>query len=270
MVFELKLTRGEIMKCLTIILVLVVLVILVQAATADDIFETIKNQSLDSLRAEAKPLVQVFGAAMGGGLYYSASTHGLLGFDVGVRGMVVIVPDGESQLLDDAEVNYIPLPVIQANVGLPLGLGVIARGVAYKFQGQTVSVFGAGVKYDAKEMIPIPMFPHVGAMIAYQQFKGGDILTANVFSVHFMASQSFVMIEPYIGYGYDRTTMNFKYTYTVAGPTAYTTYIDEKFTEAISRLTVGLKFSPFPLLNVYADYSLSTFNSVSAGLSVSF
>jgi hypothetical protein len=255
------------MKRLALILVLVSVVVGNQRATAQDLFQIIQQQALDSLRANSKPVVQVFGEVGGGGLYHSASTHGILGFDVGVQGMMAFVPSGKSQIMDQAGISRVPLPVVQGNLGLPMDFGVMIRGISYKYQGQTLSLFGVGLKKDFSPLIPIPMFPHIGAMVAYHSFKGGDILSANVVSLDLMASESFLVVEPYIGVGFDRTSIKFTYTYTNSGTSIP---IDEKFAESTTRLTLGLKFSPLPLVQAFADYNVGKFNSVTAGLAVSF
>ena len=246
----------------------VLMVLTVQNAKSTDLFQTIQQQALET-RCDCKPnpLSKFSGRWLVVGLFHTASTHGVLGFDIGIQATSAIIPEGKSRLLDSAKVSIVPLPVVQANLGLPMQFEVMVRGVGYKYQGQTLSLFGVGLKNDISNLIPIPGFPHIGVMGTYHSFKGGDILTASVASFLIMASKSFLVIEPYAGFGFDRTAMKFKYTYTGTTPNVA---IDEKFTQSTSRLTLGVALSPFPLVKVHAEYNMSKFNSFTAGLAVSF
>jgi hypothetical protein len=233
-------------------------------------YDQLQSYADSTLQSIAKPIVEAFGTCVGGGLYNTAGTHGTLGFDLGVRAMMVIIPSGKSATFDTADVKLIGVPVVQLSVGLPMGLEAMGRGFAIKIEDQTLSLFGVGVKKNFSSMIPIPMFPDVSAMVAYHRFKGGDVLEANTLSFAVLVSKKFFIIEPYGGFGLDYTSMKFSYTYVdnIQGQTL-SVPISETFKANTTRLTLGLKISPVPFVKIFADYSFGKFPQATAGLAVS-
>ncbi|MFB0509744.1 MAG: DUF6588 family protein [bacterium] len=55
--------------------------------------DLIKQMNEENLKAYVRPLITSFGTATGSGLYHTASTHGLLGLDVGLKIMWVPIPE---------------------------------------------------------------------------------------------------------------------------------------------------------------------------------
>lgn len=240
-----------------------------RASAQDNFYDEIKKYAEDEIDAAATPIVEAFGIGVTGGLYHTAKTHGTLGFDVGVRTMMVFIPEGKSEILDSSDVSLFPVPVIQASVGLPMDFEIMARGFGIKFEDETISLFGAGIKKGFGSYIPAPGFPDISAMVAYHRFKAGDILTSRHVSFDVMASKSFVIISPYVGFGYDITSMSLKYTY-IEPETDIEVPIDQTIKANTGRFTVGLKLSPIPFVNIFADYNFGKFSQATAGLAVSF
>ena len=246
---------------------LIALLIIPRANAQGNFYEEFKKYDKDQLEDAANAVVESFGIGVTGGLYHTARTHGTLGFDLGGRAMFVIVPEGESDVLDSADVTAFTVPVLQASLGLPVGLEVMVRGSAVKFKGETVSLIGAGVKKNLDSYIPVPAFPSVSAMVAYHQFKAGDVITSRHFSIAAMVSKKFVIIQPYGGLGWDYTSMNFEYSY--QPPIGDEVLVDETIKVNTVRLTMGLSVTPLPFVNVFADYNISKYSEVTAGLAVS-
>ena len=232
-------------------------------------YDEFKEYAEDQIEEVATPIVEAFGIAVGGGLYHTAATHGVLGFDVGFRAMMVMVPEGESDLLDSADVTFFPVPAIQASVGLPMDFEVMVRGFSVKFEDETISLFGAGVKKNFTPNIPVPGLPDISAMIAYHSFKASDVLTSSHLSFDLMVSKKFMIITPYAGFGYDKTKMDIEYIYVPPPPL---TSEDVKYTidASTARFTVGLNVTPFPFVKIFGDYNIGKYSEITAGMAISF
>lgn len=222
----------------------------------------------DQIEEVATPIVEAFGTAVGGGLYHTAATHGVLGFDVGFRAMMVMVPEGESEILDSSDVTFFPVPAIQASVGLPADFEVMLRGFSVKFEDETISLFGVGVKKNFTPNIPVPGLPDISAMIAYHSFKASDILTSTHLSFDLMVSKKFMIITPYAGFGYDKTSMDIEYTYVEMPGTELP--ISVNVDGSTARFTVGLNLSPFPFVKIFGDYNVGKYSEITAGMAISF
>lgn len=228
-------------------------------------FESYAKEKLDEV---ATPLVEAFGTGVCGGLYHTAKTHNLLGFDVGVRAMMVIIPEGESEIFDASDVSLFPVPVIQASLGLPMDFEVMVRGLSIPFEDESITLFGAGLKKNFKSLIPIPGFPDLSAMIAYHKFEASDVLNSTHLSFDFMVSKKFLIITPYGGIGFDRTKMEFDYTYGEDDPIIPDTPIHHEISASTARFTVGLNLTPIPFVNVFADYNVGKFSEITAGVAI--
>ena len=262
------------MKRVALISFVVILALSASQALAqdDNFYDEIEKYAESELEDAAKPIVEAFGIGVCGGLYHTGKTHGTLGFDIGVRTMMVFIPEGKSEILDSADVSFFPVPVIQASVGLPMDLEIMARGFGIKFEDETISLIGVGVKKGLSSYIPVPGFPAVAAMIAYHRFKAGDILESRHVSFDVMVSKGFLVISPYGGFGFDIHSMNFEYTYIdpdlPAGVNEFS--IDKTIKANTARLTLGLKITPVPFVNIFADYNISKYSELTAGLAISF
>jgi len=155
------------MKGYKLIAAAIILLFVVSQAMAQDnnLFDQIKETAEAEAEDMLSPVVQAFGIGVTGGLSNTAKTHGVLGFDVGIRTMMVTVSDGEG-VLDSADVSMLPVPVAQASVGLPMDFEVMVRGFSITVEDETISLFGIGVKKNFKHLIPVPAFPDVSAMIS--------------------------------------------------------------------------------------------------------
>lgn len=258
------------MKRTVLISFLVIVLLIVPRANAQgNFYEEFKKYSEDQLEDAAKAVVESFGIGVTGGLYHTARTHGTLGFDLSGRMMSVLIPEGESDVLDSADITAFTVPVLQASLGLPVGLEVMARGSAIKFKGETVSLIGVGVKKNLNSFIPVPGFPRLSAMVAYHRFKAGDVVTSRHFSMAALVSKKFVIIQPYGGLGWDYTSMNFEYSYDLSTLPSDEVLVDETIKANTVRLTLGLSVTPIPFVNVFADYNISKYSEVTAGLAIS-
>lgn len=258
------------------------------------------NSVADSL---ASPVSKAFATAITGGMYRSASTHGLLGFDLGVRVMGVVIPSGKSIVFDSANVKVFPVPVAQASVGLPMNFEVTARYFGVKVQGADVSLFGVALKKDFSDMIPVPMFPNVAILVGYNKFNAGagtymmnqvpgfqgntlpvdleinsgDLIKSTSTTFGLIVSKKFgfavASIQPYAGFTYDHSKV--KWHWTTTNTTQGTLLANEPIdtdadvTVNTSRLTLGLDLSPVPFVHLFGDYSFTEYPQFTAGFTLS-
>jgi hypothetical protein len=228
------------MRRCTIILLVIATFLASQVTAGDNLFDQFQKYAESEIDQYATPVVEAFGTGISGGLYHTARTHGTLGFDIGVRAMLVLIPEGKGAILDSADIKVFPVPV-----------------------------FGAGVKKNFSSYIPVPGFPSVSAMVAYHHFKAGSYLSSSTISFDAIVSKRFLVISPYAGFGYDRTSMKVTYTYVPASPLPEVP-VSHTVKVSTTRFTLGLSITPAPFVNVFADYNFGKFAEVSTGLSIGF
>jgi len=80
------------MRVLFVILLITFTSLLTAQGTTGDLTDRIIRVSEDLLAGYAQPLVDVFGTGISTGLFHSAYSHELLGFDLGIRLMYINIP----------------------------------------------------------------------------------------------------------------------------------------------------------------------------------
>ncbi len=170
--------------------------------------------------------------------------------------------------LEDMENLIFPFPILQASVGLPMGIEPSIRMIpAISIPGDVgdalgeISSFGVGLKVDVDQFIPIPLFPvDIAAQAFYQNFSIGDILSANNMNFNVHVSKKLLMLTPYIGMGVDNTTFTASYEMGDGVKQDFTIKGDNKL-----RTTFGLNIKLL-ILQVNAEYSMGEYNSAAVGL----
>ncbi|TKJ39804.1 hypothetical protein CEE37_11040 [candidate division LCP-89 bacterium B3_LCP] len=256
------------MKTISIAVLGIIFLFAVSTASADGFYDEIQAYAEAELEVQAKPLVEAFGTGVCGGLYHTAKTHKPLGFDVGLRTMIVLIPSGKSDIFDDADLSLFPIPVLQGSVGLPMDFEVMLRGFGVKFEEESISLFGIGLKKNFNHLIPVPGLPDVSAMIAYHTFKASDMLSSSHISFDIMVSKKFIFITPYAGLGFDNTKMSFEYVYVDPNFPSVDVPIAQDIKASTTRFTLGLNLSPMPFVNIFADYNVGKFSEITAGLAI--
>lgn len=170
--------------------------------------------------------------------------------------------------LKDLENLIFPFPIIQASIGLPMGIEPSIRMIpAISIPGDVgealgeISAFGAGLKIDVDQFIPIPLFPvDIAAQAYYQAFKMGDILSANNVNFNLHASKKLLMFTPYLGIGVDNTSFTASYKMGDGEKQDFTIEGDNKL-----RTTLGLNIK-FLVLQINAEYAMGEYNSAAIGV----
>jgi len=228
------------------------------SANADP-FEDFKTQIQAQGKALLKPFIEDVGGLIGGADFNSGRALGFPGFDVGIAATMQSKPNSNNRILRDADVKAFGLPLVQASAGLPVvGADIALRAITVS----GFSIIGGGARKSVLKSGTLTKFiPDVSVsafydVISYDYFKGSHM--------SFDAAASFDMpvIKPFIGVGLDRTKLEVKNVTGLSGVDA-----------AISkpRYTLGVKFSPLPLLYVYGAYSsLHGQSGYQAGLGARF
>jgi len=107
---------------LKVLCVLLTVVFLTGIASAQSLEERLQTMVAKNAEMYVNPLVTAFGSGMNSGWFHSAKPHKLLGFDIGVRAMVVTFPD--DQLEFNFDVSDLPGIDITETIG----------GGSYNFQ----------------------------------------------------------------------------------------------------------------------------------------
>lgn len=170
--------------------------------------------------------------------------------------------------LKDLENLIFPFPIIQASIGLPMGIEPSIRMIpAISIPGDVgealgeISAFGVGLKLDLDQFIPIPLFPvDIAAQAYYQAFKMGDILSANNVNFNLHASKKLLMFTPYLGIGVDNTSFTASYKMDDGEKQDFTIEGDNKL-----RTTLGLNIE-FLVLQINAEYAMGEYNSAAIGV----
>lgn len=272
-----------------------------QAQSFNNPFEEFIRQNVEQIYDSlADPYVKAFGSGVTGGIFRSADTHGTLGFDVGARTMFILIPSGESSVLDTTGLAAIPIPCLQANVGLPMGVEAMVRGLGFKYKGAAITLLGIGLKKNFRPYIPVPMFPDLAVQVSYHRFQAKDVsftledvyvqeyglstdlnieasdmISSNHWSLDFIVSKKLsllvVSIQPYAGFGVDWTTMEFGWTFSAVNqPSLQPVSLSESTKVRSARLTLGLDVSPFPFVHVFGDYNFGKFPQATIGAAISF
>lgn len=222
------------------------------------------------------PLLDLFGCYTGGGLYHTAELHRAGGFDIGLTAVAMIIPE-DLKRGPLAEERVVPLPLLQASLGLPLNLEVMGRFFTYpigekepKFEDITrgnITLVGVGLKYGLLQTVAPPK---IAVMASYhwlmvpEEFQFGDISTL---SGSLIISYKLPLITLYAGGGVDRTTLR------VDIPLGASEYYQEvgftkEYTRTNFRGTLGLSISLIPFTWLHLDYNFGWLPGIDLGLGI--
>ncbi|MFQ5602262.1 MAG: DUF6588 family protein [bacterium] len=234
----------------------------------------------DQIELEVEAILKFFGSIVGGGLFHTADLHSVGGVDVGLRGVLAMVPDkfkeGDfASLPVFSEEDLVGLAFLHGSLGLPGNFEVMGRffylpiGSSAKIDASPpraadsrggVTLIGGGLKYGLLQMPALPKITLMGAYHALFVPEEFDFGTVSTFSLKAVASQSLPLLTLYVGGGIDitRLTLNDEFLN------------GKSFTENVTHLTIGANMSILPLVHVNGSYNISEFNSFALGIGISF
>ena len=227
-----------------LILSICLLPLLAAGAKADP-FEDFKTQIAAQGEALLKPFAADLGGVIGANDFNSGRAIGFPGFEAGLAVTLQAKPSVENRLLRDAGVDAFGAAMLHAGAALPLiNADVMVRGTGYS----GFSIIGGGLRYKVLKSGTVTKFiPDVSVsayydVITYDYFKGTHM------SLDAAASFDIPVIKPYVGVGLDRTSLEIK------NVNAALNGVDGTISK--TRYTVGVRFSPLPLLYVYGAYNM--------------
>ena len=145
--------------------------------------------------------------------------------------------------------DYFAAPFIMAETELPfLGMGVAVRGTSY----DGLDSIGGGLKWHQTVAIV-----NLSAAAFYDHYKT-DYYDGNHYSASASASVNVLFATPYIGIGYDYSSLKVK-------------DIHKKSDDDLLRYTAGVNLHPLPLFYVYGAYTYSKYNhGFQGGVGINF
>jgi len=201
----------------------------------------------NDLTGFAQPLATSIGTAFNSGGYYDAYVPKLFGFSIGVKGMIILIPDDQKTftpknlppgytadkptatiygdkgavysgplgyLAYPAGLNQSSVPMVfpQASISF-MGTELMVRYLpTFKVDEEEISLFGFGIKHSISQYIPlIPV--NIAVQFLYNTFSISDIVDVKntAFNVH--ASKSLGVLTVYGGLQLESSTVDFKYTF---------------------------------------------------------
>ncbi len=255
-------------KYLLIMLLLVSSAAVVCAGTIED---ELRQLAEAELAEQATPVVEAFHSLINQGLYHNAAAHGLPGFDIGFKALLVQIPDDkQTGLLETTELSTLLMPVVQGSIGLINGFQVTGRFFTLDIGDVgKMTLFGGGARFELNEIVDIPLLaPRVSLQYFFNHFAMGDVATSSSSSYDLIVSKKLFVIEPYAGIGYSTTKMGFEYSIEDIQPVVD---VSSEIETSSTRMALGFNWIPFPLLRMNAEYSLlSGYQQASMGLIISF
>ncbi|WP_424244993.1 hypothetical protein Dip510_000101 [Elusimicrobium posterum] len=205
---------------------------------------------------DIKTYAKEMGLMVGSANFHDGRATSFPGFDVGVTGIFL---DPSNKISKSADNDFEFLPMVYGEARIPvLGFNLAARGTSY----DDFTTIGGGVKYSVVGATILPFFPDITAGVFYDRM-GTDYYDADHFSAYISASVKVLILEPYIGFGYDYTDLEVKSTGTA---------FDGKSYDADGgRTTIGLNVTPFPFGYIFGAYTYAGDAKIyQAGLGVRF
>lgn len=171
------------------------------------------------------------------------------GFDVGATVTAVKTSNKNFSSKD-----YFYAPYLTAETQLPfLGLGVAVRGTSY----DGFDSIGGGLKWHQSLALI-----NLSAAVFYDRY-GTDYYNGNHYSASASVSTGLLFLTPYIGVGYDYSSIKIK----DMGPAA----TGKTSHDGLVRYTAGVNVHPIPFFYVYGAYTYSKYShGFQGGVGINF
>jgi len=276
------------------------------------------------------PLGNSLGAGLNNGWYNTAKPHKLGGFDLTITANFVlinddvktfiiddVIKDAESSIFGGGEVStivgnsngnitlidssykmlsglnipVIPLPILQAGVGLIKGTELTIRYIPELKIGNAgkVGLMGLGIKHDLLQWLPIvdkipidisiqagyTKLESVVELIDPNKWVKPTEATLGVYAttINLLLSKKLLMFTPYIGLGYNSSKTTFSATgkYTLGNAYIPVDIIQDGFefkSKNNLRANIGFRFN-IAVLALQANYTFSEYPTATVGIGIS-
>lgn len=219
------------------------------SSAAQSLEERLKKFADEFAKGYTKPFTDAFGAAMNSGWYHTADVSDGLDLFVGVKFMLMPIPeDGKKfktrSIWNNTEqevptvfgsenevsisgapsgvepatypkgfnVGLVPMVVPHISVGNFYGTRAMLRYLPKVKLGDygEFEFFGIGVQHSISQYIPlVPL--DISALVAFQNLSLGDLVSTSAFTIGAQASKGFAIITIFGGLAYESSTMEFTY-----------------------------------------------------------
>jgi len=187
------------------------------------------NSGFNNNKTDAENYARDIGLIAGMNDFHDGKAVNSFGFDVGVSGNFLM----PSNKIDDKNTF---IPMLYGSVKVPLlGLNIAARGTSYN---QLTSV-GGGLKWSIVGDTILPFFPDITFGAFYDRMST-DAYDLDHVSASLSASIKILVLEPYLGVGYDYNRLN------VDG--------GDTFSKGGTRLTAGVNYHVLPAIYIFGAY----------------
>jgi len=186
-----------------------------------------------------KPFALDLGGLLGASTVDTGRTYGFPGFWVGGDASLQTRPDRDDLILRNSGVHSFALPIVQAGVGLPLGLDVIVHGVG----AYGVNIYGGGVRKSLYRTGLVDTFlPNVSVSAFGDKVNAGPF-SASHGAVNATATWNLPIIKPFVEAGYDATKVT-------VGAARNQSAVGVSATSNGTRLAGGIDLTPLPFFDV--------------------
>lgn len=233
------------MKKISLLALFTLLILTAPALHADPY----KDFNARVTNALIKPFALDLGGILGGASFYNGRALGFPGFRLDAMAVVQSRPDRNNHIMRDAGVKAFGFPMVEATIGLPYKIDVVAHGM----QANHVGIFGGGLRYCVfKSGLLTKFIPNVG-LAAFGDKVNHGAFKATHFSINAGLSWNLPIIEPFLGAGFDSTRV----TVGAAGSSLLNpANAGASATANGSRFVGGLDLTPFPFTRIHAAFTL--------------
>lgn len=223
---------------------LALLAVFCAVAASADPFDDFQSRVRPEL---VKPFALDVGGILGGASNPALKPLGFPGFTVGVNGAIQFRPDRDDLIMRNSGVNAFGLGFVEAGVGLPFGLEVLAHGTKVG----DFTVFGGGLRANVFKAGTVTMaLPSVSLSAFYDKvdhdFFDGHHVAGNAAAVW----NQLPIVHPFAQVGVDSTKIEVSDSATLA------TARGVSATATAYRMEAGLDISPLPLLHIFGSFAL--------------
>ncbi|MCB4756694.1 MAG: hypothetical protein LHV69_06635 [Elusimicrobia bacterium] len=198
--------------------------------------DNINQKSLDAL-------AQDLGVIMGGSSFHHGKALGFpLGFDVGAHAVVTNVDKDNLILKDDG--NRTQGVWGQVELGLPLKINLIGR----MGQMEEADMVGGGLRYGLLKP-SLPGLPALSVMGLFSKMDH-DYFKLQTWTGNAVLSIDFPFIDPYLGVGYDFSTLELKDAAFVGVSPSVSRNLEGEASGYRAELGINLHLIPFTYINV--------------------
>jgi hypothetical protein len=231
----------------------------IQPVWADDLEDNFKvNLNQPAIDALTKDV----GSVLGGGSFHTGKALGFpVGFDIGVHAVAVGVRDENVILKDDTDL--VGAAYAQAEVGLPARINVIGR---YGSVGDA-DIYGGGLRVGLLKS-SVPGIPSISLSGLYTTLDH-EFVVVETYSVNAALSFDLPIVHPYVGAGYDMTSLEVQDKAYEGVPAGIPRGIDSE--ESGYRVEAGVNLSIIPFTYITLAAGLANGQEMyHAGLGVNF